>query len=111
VHANLEVDIIQLEWDPFRLNILPHSLELSHIRFLGLGDLDLQDQDSKHIVQQLKRFTSIEEITSSHRHRQPIQSPSIVAIPECEAVEVRMVPAGRGTRIRAQVLKELQAVS
>lgn len=63
VRANLEVDITQLEWDPFRLNILPHSLELSHIRFLGLGGLDLQDQDSRHIVQQLKRFTSIEEVT------------------------------------------------
>lgn len=62
VRANLEIDTIQMDWVPLRLNVMRDSLELTNIRFLELRISELQLPDAKRLTRELQRFTSLETI-------------------------------------------------
>lgn len=63
VRANFQADVIHLEYEPLRLNILRDSLDLSYIRFLELGPPELEPIDVERIVRELQRFRSLELLT------------------------------------------------
>ncbi|CAL3967975.1 unnamed protein product [Diplocarpon coronariae] len=59
VRANLEIDIIQLDWDPLRLNTIPRQT-LKQIRHLKLGGRELQRASTDTILARLQDFRSLE---------------------------------------------------
>lgn len=63
MRANLEIDNIQIDWVPLRLNVMRDMLDLTNIRFLELRISELQLPDTKRITRELQRFTSLEEVT------------------------------------------------
>ncbi|KAK0111503.1 hypothetical protein ONS95_001858 [Cadophora gregata] len=62
IRANLNIDTIQLEWEPIRVQAVP-TRELHRIRHLAVGGMDIQRVEADTILAQLLSFRKLEHLT------------------------------------------------